>query len=394
MTVKILPDRGEVQVGITSDRLLPSDQLYEREPRNPQCMTFTNTEAGPELNLGCTFDNVDLENGGDYADPDNYAYVDDDDDNLYQCFLRLGGAEEDPPPPEPDPPPPPSSPRMSGVLPGAAPAGTPAGAAASAAGAVSRAPQAAPPPQQSADSNQSGAYRATLLGLRATAPSVDTPADADGAGDEVYAFGAAVTWDRATSSVRGARTARTQTYRAIAANGTAPADFDPRRSNDAAPSNEALPLLLWEGRLTAGGEAVIIVPSIWERDARAQVFETYQSAWQSPSSAALASEPVLGAQLASTFLTVATAELPNDVAGRSVAIALQAGPNGEDRPIGIRAATDSAAIYPERYLAVTWEKVAHLTVGEGTTVTVPLQDIDPARFGGNYALYVRIQRIQ
>ena len=103
--------------------------------------------------------------------------------------------------------------------------------------------------------------------------------------------------------------------------------------------------------------------------------------------------------LASPAITVTTAEATaadqaNARGAPGIYMAVPAAPDSnEDRPIGVSASSDSVAVYPERYVVVTREKLAGLAVGRAVSVFVPLSDADPARLGGDYGLYLRIERM-
>jgi hypothetical protein len=447
MRVRIRPEIREVQVQIEAAPYQPSESYFERDPQ-VACSAYTAAYRGPALAITCTFLDVDLQRGGIYKDQNFYDHQDWDDRLLNDCTLRLGGPPEEPPPDDDDseePPrdeedpeePPPdddepvrrslrSGPPFGSWSPPSSGSVTPAAAAAAAALPASTAGPAAVG-AGSQDSRGSGRYRALLAGFRAAAGTVDTPANRDGRGDEVYGAVASMVWDRRANSVSGFRFERTREYGDTGAAGVSPQRVQAGSAGptggiaagDAVPAAQGLagaaslaaapnqfPLLVWEGTLTAGREVLVIVPTLWERDTQARVFDAYRIGWLTASLPALMAQPPLAASLVSPALAAVQAPDPQagDVAGilgRAVAgrytgvtSALLAADAGADRPIGIGTLTDVGGVYAERYVVVTREKVAALPVGGATTVSVPLRDTDRTRLGGDYEVYLRIERIQ
>jgi hypothetical protein len=130
----------------------------------------------------------------------------------------------------------------------------------------------------------SGRYLVTITGLRAIWASVDDVLSRDGQGDEVYVKAFVREYDRRTGDVMMFTNRGTLTYGDINGRGTSrvqagtqsasggirdgdsiPTNADPTERNGN-PSDIALPLRIWEGTLTDGGEALVISPTIWEED--------------------------------------------------------------------------------------------------------------------------------
>ncbi len=133
-----------------------------------------------------------------------------------------------------------------------------------------------------------GRYRVVITGFATAKETVDT--DTDGKRDEVYAAAAVVLWDRRSSAAISQPTVvRTREYGDVgsgrypsrmragaaspsgglwAGNGSdyAPAEFDPRGTALPPPSMYQLPLMIFEGGLSEGVEALLVVPSLWESD--------------------------------------------------------------------------------------------------------------------------------
>jgi hypothetical protein len=129
-------------------------------------------------------------------------------------------------------------------------------------------------------------YRVVLNGFRVNRETYDTAFETDGKGDEVFLISEAVTIDRAGGlSNRVSR--QSKTYGDI--NGFPErvqagfrSDMGGLKTDDRIPNrdhlqprragtrifNDDLPMLVWQGNLQDGQNAVVIMPTIWEWDQR------------------------------------------------------------------------------------------------------------------------------
>ena len=133
-------------------------------------------------------------------------------------------------------------------------------------------------------------YRVTLTGFRVIKPTHEPAAAPDGRYDEAFASAAVILYDRKTSTVKSRSDVRTREYGDIGngtfygnrikagtatpqgglwiGNGTeqVPAEFDPSGATIPSPASDRFPLLVWEGPLSAGAEALLVVPVLWDKD--------------------------------------------------------------------------------------------------------------------------------
>jgi hypothetical protein len=169
-------------------------------------------------------------------------------------------------------------------------------------------PPNAPPPTNAPASNR---YRVVATGFRVLHQTKDDFFSRDGHGDEVYGgfmtfhydrgtsklvdqdlrrtnvvgergydglgfgerlvAGVGQIWDRATGIDVAVKNSRVKGGTATQDGGLAqydvfPAVADPSKTYGAAPTDNTFPFLVWEGPLTDGKDAVVILPSLWEFD--------------------------------------------------------------------------------------------------------------------------------
>lgn len=275
-----------------------------------------------------------------------------------------------------------------------------------------------------------GRYRVMITGFGVARQTVDEALDSDGKGDEVYAAAAAVLWDRRNGQLiseplvirsreygdvaRGQFTGRFRAGTAgptgglWAGNGPeyAPLEFDPRGSAFPVPSAYQFPLLVFEGGLSDGVEALLIAPSLWESDLKPSPFDNYQQNWRAGGVAKVLASPAVANQFANPALT--SAMIPEDPGLRiasSLVTVFTGGLIGSygfggimvqsriDRPIGLTGG-QQAAHYQDRVVVVTREKLTSLVPGAGTTMAIPFAEPFNNFLNGIYTMYLRIERLQ
>jgi len=141
-------------------------------------------------------------------------------------------------------------------------------------------PQSSWPKAQLNMISMTGMYRITLNGFQVVAPTKETTVTFDGAGNEVFALAYVRMYDRATGAVmsegpvESAVHGDTEGFAGRVPAGSAkptggllagdkfPGATPWARGNSV--SSTTFPLLLWEGPLTSGKEAVVVTPMIWE----------------------------------------------------------------------------------------------------------------------------------
>lgn len=132
---------------------------------------------------------------------------------------------------------------------------------------------------------RSAYYRVVARGFRVNRPSGDD-GDGDGRGDEVYVRGDAFELDR-NGTLAARSTARTEAigHRTFLQGGSGQPEFlsaddqlggffrgdtypsrNPSVGRGGPPRPNDLPLTIWEGELTQGANAVVVIPTIWEWD--------------------------------------------------------------------------------------------------------------------------------
>ena len=264
-----------------------------------------------------------------------------------------------------------------------------------------------------------GRYRVTLTGLRASVPTLENASSGDGSGDEVYAAAAAVVWDRSTSTVRSRATVTTREYGQLVSgasyanriqagtmtpnggiwtgNGVEqiPAQYDPAGSSIPAHTTDRFPILVWEGVLQDGVEAVLVIPSLWERDIDPSLYSLWSNKWATMSLPPHILSPAVMAALGSSQLSYVPLAAP----GLPIAVPIpDMTANVRDLPIGMVPNPPAAPVgadYVDRHVFITREKLGALqTVGASTLLPISYSVTTSIFAGGSYTLYLRIERLQ
>jgi hypothetical protein len=261
-----------------------------------------------------------------------------------------------------------------------------------------------------------------MTGVQVGRQTVDDLLDRDGKADEIYAASINIRVDRNTGVRNAAPTiVKSKEYGDIGTGqwplriraGTAlpsggiiggnavPIGFVPS-SPSGDPGVETFPFTLWDGSLTDGGEAVVLIPSLWERDIDDVAYKNYTANWLNNRAPLLESDYMKN-QYSSTALmaTVGPSDagtLAQAAAGTTFtqpiygvyawpALSLTA---PVDRPIGLGTIFGTLA-YQERIIVLTREKLANLAVGQTTDLQIPLIEAGVGT-DGIYTVYIRIQR--
>jgi hypothetical protein len=176
-----------------------------------------------------------------------------------------------------------------------------------------------------------------------------------------------------------------------------PTHYNPNGSAIPAPTTDQFPLLVWEGTLTDGNDALLVVPTLWDRDIDPFFYGSWSQYWRT-------------APLASLFSNATVSQAINDPAlgqilnplrpalGTPIDIPLpDLVGSVRDHPIGTEpfpAIAPLAGRYDDRFIILTRQKLAGLNVGAATTL--PIQYVEPQTIfsKGHYTLYLRIERLQ
>jgi hypothetical protein len=275
-----------------------------------------------------------------------------------------------------------------------------------------------------ATSATTGGYRVTMTGLTVTKPTIDDPLDRDGKADEIYANAIVVRWDRKGSQWLGTSIVKSRDYGdignsnnwparikagtasqntgGITSGNTVPSGFAPT-SAFGPPMADQFPMVVWQGTLTDGGEAIVLFPSVWEKDLDPVGYNNYTTNWKTNSAPVLTSQLLLN-QYASPTLKMETGPGDPNTVGQAAAGPTFTGPNygvhvipgttlmtPSDRLIGMMTISGTLA-YPERIVVITHEKLANLQPGQHTDIPIPLIE-SALGADGIYTLYLRIERI-
>lgn len=287
------------------------------------------------------------------------------------------------------------------------------------------APAPAPTPRPA-----TGRYSIVLAGFAVTRESLDDALERDGKRNEAYGAAAVVAWDRSLNQLREFRFEKTREYGdvnqfpdrikagsasmqgGIWGGDRVPEGYDPAGAALPAATGSQFPLLLWEGDLTAGVEAIAVFPSVWERDTDASKFERYRANWSNNSPSSLMNSETMARQKSNPAVTASTFPLdPASAVGTTAGDMFVGALLGSigipaqmlalpavigisfDRPFGVIQDGALGFMYQERVVLVTQEKLSSVPVGGG--VTVPIQYTEPPNsLGGALTLYLRIQRIR
>jgi hypothetical protein len=271
---------------------------------------------------------------------------------------------------------------------------------------------------------RSGRYRVVLNGFTVSHATRDDLLSMDGKWDEVYGAAFVQLFDRKTetqiqnprvlkSAVNGDIAGFTGRVQAGTASGWGglqggdhvPASFDPANQTGS-PSAQNFPLLLFEGPLTDGVEAVVIRPTLWEWDGNAVHYQKWSQFFTgSDPAATIKAGVVKGAISASGLGVIQGGRMPNTYGQRDWNyIALDIGP-GQDRYIGMRAISSASLEknpqWTDLILVLTREKIeaalgSAYQIGAPGTIAVPLEDANPygsAAYEGDYTMYLRVDRV-
>jgi hypothetical protein len=232
----------------------------------------------------------------------------------------------------------------------------------------------------------SGRYLVTITGVRAIRMSFDDQLSRDGRGDEIYAAAFTRRYDRRDGSLVEMAERHTMTYGDAAGFGTSRVqagtasptggiqDTDPVPNNSdpsvrtLPPSDLGFPFKLWEGTLTDGVDALVISPTLWERDNSNQPF--LQWAQQMTTiTPGLFARPEIQGELAggkfgqllfgTTLLKDGTLDVPlwvfNAFSGLAMGKLITEG--DVDRPIGILRSGLNDLIMPNTMVVLTREMI-------------------------------------
>jgi hypothetical protein len=246
---------------------------------------------------------------------------------------------------------------------------------------------------------RTGRFRITARGFRVNHQSYDDALNRDGWGDEVFVRADVFQAQPGGDLVRGA-TLRTVKIGELVTGGSYPTD-DPAIGRGGALRGSDLPLMIWQGPLTEGGGAVVILPSIWEWDGAEADAE--ERRWETSLRPALAARQGDIARLMSQH--PAGGESPRFRVSLSMPITDEG-----TRPIGspgrrnpsVPMAVNAIVLTYKTAQALADNLVVESLIDEGTIVydarrlprgVLPVEFNDGPGLDGWYTLYVYVERL-
>ena len=246
-------------------------------------------------------------------------------------------------------------------------------------------------------------FRIIATGFRVVHETADDPNSVDGVKDEVYFAFVTGKYDRVTSSHVGADVFRRthvlgdvynhQTNRVLAGTATAngglqtgdvyPFVADPSQRYGKPVSDLSFPIVVWDGRLLPGQDAVLIFPTLWESHANTAPMDAWAQGEMRDMFRTWINPDVQRALTATTFAAV----LPQGTGSAAVF-----GSKG-DRPIGLERSG-----LPRRVIVLTREMVESLMPTYANRVSrnkmeLQLVDAAGADLQGSYILYFEVERL-
>lgn len=290
-------------------------------------------------------------------------------------------------------------------------------------------PASATAPHASAPANApaaSGRYVVVANGFRVMHETFDDQLSRDGKYDEVYAAFTMFQYDRKTSRQVGTDLKKTLIHgeakpgdgrvkagTASASGGLKTGDMfpqvaDPSQRYGAALSSSSFPFLVWQGSLTEGQDAVIILPTMWESDGNTAGFSDW---FQNGVTSAPRIWADVAVQQAITAPKLALVSLTGNIVttagptsgGAAIAMFLTGGASllftgSWDRPIGLQR-SGPVPVLPRRAIVLTREMIESAfatSAGGGTPpgrLDIQLVDAPGPDLQGSYVLYIQVERI-
>jgi hypothetical protein len=262
----------------------------------------------------------------------------------------------------------------------------------------------------------SGRFRVTLNGFLVVHETADHSFEVDGKRDEVFLLAEVAEFNAAgevvnRTSPESAVLGDTQGYGSRIPAGRA-SDLGGLRSSDQYPATEPWrrsasagarrpPMLLWEGTLTQGSNALVVVPTIWEWDGPTDLLRQYRAAM-----ASVFARYVRTLSASETnfdrFLTPMTGG-----PGASRVVGFEPTGNAADRPIGVNVRTGSFLSASEEQQGLEWftpkrmlltydlarQAVANTRDGFGPGI-FKITYTDHPELAGIYTLFVQVERVE
>ena len=288
---------------------------------------------------------------------------------------------------------------------------------------VSPYPDVPTPRPNPAPTSTRGRFRVTLNGFTVNRETWDDALERDGKRDEVFFVYAARVFNAAKEQLSDSgvlqsrvmgdinrddwRTTRVQAGSASDLGGLLTGDNFPGDApwvRNAEPEGDRLPLLLWEGELAAGGNTVVVVPTLWEWDGEPDFLSKVHNLFGAPvnflaSALGDAITPVSGEDYTNGGSTVFRQAIVRVNAegelGSNVSLSRNVLGDPKDRPIGMLDAGSDGFRFAPLALRLGYEgasEIARTNFGRGNGVVL-LRYRDPDFLKGDYTLYVQVERL-
>ena len=155
------------------------------------------------------------------------------------------------------------------------------------------------------------------------------------------------------------------------------------------PQANGLPQLIWEGELSRRQNAIVIIPMIWEWDGIYGLFQAWESAGLEQFSGVgeLISDPNL------TNQESAKVALRGEVVGQVWMNGRGGGVEPQDRPIGMRSYNGDYRFRPEVLILTYDEALRMANQSQMNGKAFPVVYADAPELGGNYTLYLQVERL-
>jgi len=284
-------------------------------------------------------------------------------------------------------------------------------------------------------SASSGNYLVTITRLTCIKQTLDDPLQKDGKGDEIYAAAFYRRYDRKTAANLEMSEVQTRVYGDFyqapdriqagtrsAAGGIQSGDMIPDGASaqrTLPPQVSQFPLLVWQGPLTDGADALLISPSIWESDGNPQLFSAWVQSQTSLSNSIFLATKVQNEIGSKVFqpLTLGTSEgvsgnLASVAAQNSILAAFGLPPVltlfsvPQDRPIGLQGTKDAngldTALLPNTTIVLTREIIEQALQsssggGQSALMTITFADNFSVSNGvldlpGTYLMVLEVER--
>jgi hypothetical protein len=269
--------------------------------------------------------------------------------------------------------------------------------------------------------NKSGRYRMVVNGFRV---NNETKAGALGEHNAVYAAVAVGVVSRqglgllqAPATVRSLvhgdtqrepnrmRAGTASATGGLQAGDTVPGNVSPAMASTVTPTPTTFPMLVWEGQLSDGLEAVVVRPSLWVRNGPLDTYNLWVSQVTNPAAYVGASidSRITGADLTPFRVDTGAMFMCYSAEQAAFLVGNLRCQSGFDRPIGLLPHPDPFLshmnAWRDVFVVVTREAVEkalsslYQTGGVSSgVIAINLVDNGPA-WGGNYDLYLRVERV-